>query len=155
MILCEHALFLFKNPEPVMKELARILKRDCPIVISAQNRYVGSLSILSDRPDAENVAQAFKTLVGESHVRMRNDKVAVYTWTPDEFWSMLERNRLRVNRIIGKVVTIPLRIKEETYCREVWSKGLYDNILGIELALCERQDALALAGHVQAIACKS
>jgi ubiquinone/menaquinone biosynthesis C-methylase UbiE len=35
MVLCEHALFLFKEPDIVIKELKRILKKNAPLIISA------------------------------------------------------------------------------------------------------------------------
>jgi hypothetical protein len=35
-----------------------------------------------------------------------------------------------------------------------YSKDLFQRILEFELAVCEEQDALALAGHLQAIARK-
>lgn len=46
MILCEHALFLFRNPDDVIKEFYRILKRKARLIISVQNRYVQSLELL-------------------------------------------------------------------------------------------------------------
>ena len=41
---------------------------------------------------------------------------------------------------------------EELYLKKDCPESLLDKILQLELALCERPDALALAGHMQAIA---
>jgi len=38
MVLCEHALFLFEEPDVVLRELRRVLKKKCRLIISAQNR---------------------------------------------------------------------------------------------------------------------
>lgn len=155
MSLCEHAFFLFNDPDIVIKELKRILKKKAPLIISAQNRYVQSLSSLSGKPSVDNVDRAFKVLVNEEHECMtKDDKVKIYTWTPEEFRTMLECNGLHVEKIVGKVVTMPLRIKEETYFKKKYPEDLFNEILQFELALCEKPDTLALAGHLQAIAFK-
>jgi len=155
MILCEHALFVFKDPDIVINELKRILKKKSRLIVSAQNRYVQSLSSLSDKPIPSNVNNAFKILLCEKYNSMTEDgKVKIYTWTPEEFRTILERNGFHVEKIVGKVVTMPLRIKKEVYFKKDYPGDLFNNILQFELALCERPDALALAGHLQAIACK-
>jgi len=153
MILCEHALFVFKEPDAVMKEFRRILKKKARLIISAQNRYVQSLSLLSGKPSLDNVDRAFKILLSEEYERMTEDgKVKIYTWTPNEFRAMLERNRFYVEKIVGKGTTMPLRISEKLYMKKEHPEDLLNKILQFELALCEKPDALALAGHLQAIA---
>jgi hypothetical protein len=47
-----------------------------------------------------------------------------------------------------------LRISNELFTRKKYSETLFNNILQFELALCDKPDALALAGHMQAIAHK-
>jgi ubiquinone/menaquinone biosynthesis C-methylase UbiE len=156
MILCEHTLFLFKEPDIVIRELVRVLKRKAPLIISVHNRYVQSLSCLSDKPNSENVDSALEILLGKKHSSMTtNGKVKIYTWTPNEFRAMLERNRLHVEKVIGKGTTMPLRISKELFMRKKYVEDLFNKILQFELALCEKPDALALAGHLQAIAYKS
>jgi len=155
LILCEHALFLFKDPDIVLKEFQRILKRKARLIISAQNRYVQSLSSLSDKPNPENVDEAFKILLREKYGSMTKDsKVTIYTWTPNEFRTSLEKNEFFVEKIVGKVVTMPLRISEDLYMKKDYLKDLFNKVLQFELALCDKPDALALAGHLQAIAYK-
>lgn len=155
MILCEHALFLFKEPDILIKKLKRILKKNAPLIVSAQNRYVQSLSSLAGKPSVDNVERAFKVLVSEEHECITKDgKVKIYTWTPQEFRTMLERNGLHVERIVGKGVTMPLRIKQEFFMEKKHSENLITKILQFELALCEKPDALTLAGHLQATAFK-
>jgi hypothetical protein len=78
----------------------------------------------------------------------------VYTWTPEEFHATLERNGLHVEKMIGKLATMPLRIKPDTYLKKKYPEDLFNKILQFEFALCEKPDALALAGHLQAIAFK-
>jgi ubiquinone/menaquinone biosynthesis C-methylase UbiE len=155
MILCEHALFLFKEPDVAIQELKRVLKQDGTLVISAQNRYVQALSSLAGKPRVDNVQRAFKVLVNQEHECMTKDgKIKIYTWTPQEFRDILERNGLQVEKIIGKVVTMPLRVRQEFFMEKRHSAELFKEILQFELALCEKSDALALAGHLQATAHK-
>jgi ubiquinone/menaquinone biosynthesis C-methylase UbiE len=154
-ILCEHALFLFEQPHKVIRELARILKKGAPLVISAQNRYVQSLSTVPNKPNPENINAALKLLMNEEHGHMdRSGKVKTYTWTPDEFKEMLENSGLRVSKIVGKCITMPLRITSDIYSKNKFTQSLFESILKLELALCEKPDALALAGHLQAAAVK-
>ena len=155
MVFCEHALFLFKEPDVAIQELKRVLKQDGTLVISAQNRYVQALSSLTGKPRVDNVQRAFKVLVNQEHECMTKDgKIKIYTWTPQEFRDMLERNGLQVEKIIGKVVTMPLRVRQEFFMEKRHSAELFKEILQFELALCEKSDAMALAGHLQATAHK-
>ena len=67
---------------------------------------------------------------------------------------MLERNGLRVEKIIGKVATMPLRVRQEFFMEKKHPEELANKLLQFELALCEKTDALAFAGHLHAIAFK-
>jgi hypothetical protein len=49
---------------------------------------------------------------------------------------------------------MPLRVSKDLFMRKDYSEALFKKILEFELALCEKTDALALAGHLQAIAHK-
>ena len=155
MILCEHALFLFKGPDIVIKELKRILKRKARLIISVHNRYVQSLVSLPEKPSLDKVDDALNILLRKRYGSMtENGKVKIYTWTPDEFRTMLERNGLRVEKIVGKGVTMPLRISKELFMKKDYPYDLFNKLLQFEFILCEKPDALALAGHLQAITYK-
>jgi len=156
MILCEHALFLFREPDLVLRELSRILKKNGRLIITATNRYAQALANLSGSPNSDEAQSALEMLSGKKHEYMIEDgSVEVYSWTPNEFQTMLERNGLTVDKIIGKVVTMPLRINRDFYWKKDFSQDLFNKIVEIELAFCERHDALALAGHMQAITRKT
>jgi hypothetical protein len=55
---------------------------------------------------------------------------------------------------VGKVVTMPLRVRQEFFMEKKHPEDLFNKLLQFELALCEKTDALALAGHLHAIAFK-
>ena len=155
MILCEHTLFLFKEPDIVIKELKRILKRKARLIISVHNRYVQSLVSLPEKPSLDKVDDALNILLRKRYGSMtENGKVKIYTWTPDEFRTMLERNGLHVEKIVGKGITMPLRISKELFMKKNYPDDLFNKLLQFELTLCEKPDALALAGHLQAITYK-
>jgi len=155
MILCEHVLFLFKEPDIVIKELKRILKRKARLIISVHNRYVQSLVSLPEKPSLDKVDDALNILLCKRYSSMtKNGEVKIYTWTPDEFRTMLERNELHMEKIVGKGVTMPLRISKELFMKKDYPDDLFNKLLQFELTLCESSDALALAGHLQAIAYK-
>lgn len=155
LIFCEHALFLFKEPDVLLKELSRILKSKATLIISAHNRYVASLARLGDIPKTKDLENALMLLLGTRHQFMTPDnKVKVFTYSPNEFRLMLERHGFEIEKIIGKGITMPLRISNKLFTKKKYSKPLYNKLLQFELALCEKSDALALAGHMQAIAHK-
>jgi ubiquinone/menaquinone biosynthesis C-methylase UbiE len=155
LIFCEHTLFLFEEPDTALKEFNRILKRKARLIVSAHNRYVQALAGLSENPDADNVKNALRTLLREKPGYMtKDDKVKINTWTPIEFQNMLERNGFHVEKVIGKGMTMPLRISKDVFMKKEYSENFFNSILQLELAFCDKPDALALAGHMQAIACK-
>jgi ubiquinone/menaquinone biosynthesis C-methylase UbiE len=155
MILCEHALFTINEPDKIIRELKRVLKKRTRLVISAQNLYVQSLSSISDKPIPKNVEHAFKLFTRERYDYMtKGSRVRIYSWTPKEFRELLERNGFHVEKIIGKGITMPLRVSKELFMKKKYPRDLYDKLLRFELLLCEDPDALALAGHLQAIAYK-
>jgi len=155
LILCEHALFLFKEPDALLKELFRILKNKARLIISAHNRYVASLARLSDKPKPKDLKNTLMLLQGRKHQFMTPDnRVRIFTYSPNEFRSILERNGFEIEKIIGKGITMPLRISNKFFTKKKYSETLFTSLLQFELALCDKPDALALAGHMQAIAQK-
>jgi ubiquinone/menaquinone biosynthesis C-methylase UbiE len=156
MILCEHALFLFKEPDAPLKEFNRILKKKARLIVSLHNRYVQTLACISENPNADNLQNALKILLREKYSYMtKDDKVKIYTWTPNEFQNILKRNGFYIEKIIGKGMTMPLRISKDVFMKKEYSESLFNSILQLELALCDKPDALVLAGHLQAIVYKT
>jgi len=156
MAFCEQTLFLFQKPDVLLKELNRVLKKGAFLVISAQNLYAQCLASLSDKPSPDDVDKALSILQRRTYSFMAKDgKVKIYTWTPLEFIEMLKRTGFNLEKIVGKGVTMPLRISKEVFMKKIYPEKLFHKILKFELAMCERPDALALAGHLQAIARKA
>lgn len=102
LVFCEHALCFFKEQETVIKELVRVLKKSHPLILTGQNRYVLALSMVSDDTD-----YASKVLSKETPFIM-DKSLEVYALSPQEFIQMLENNGVRVDRIVGKLFTMPL-----------------------------------------------
>ena len=158
LVLCEHVMFLFPNPELVVNEMVRVLKRNGLLIISAGNFYVAALKDIPDKID-----EVINLLSEQSHISLKRKqaKVIVKTGpkvhliTPNEFRELLERNGLKIAKIIGKGITMPLRIPSKTYTKKKYSKEQLKKILQIEFALCEKTDALGLAGHLHAVAYKT
>lgn len=147
MVFCDHALCFIREQKEVIKELVRVLRTNHPLIISGQNRYVLTLSLMQD------VDFAFKVLSNEEQFLMRG-LLQVYALSPDEFRLLLENNGVRIEKIIGKVITMPLAIPvEKTYTKD-YTQEFLEKVLKIELALCDKPDVLALAGHFQAVGYK-
>jgi len=157
MILCEHALFLFEKPDEVIREFSRVLKKGAPLVVSVPNLYVQCLCRLpcTDQPSPEKLEDILEILMREKFGSMTGEgDVKVYTWTPREFRILLEENGFRVERIIGKGFTMPLRLANDVTMAREYSEEVFTKLLQLEVQLCERPDSLALAGHLQAVARK-
>ncbi len=148
LVFCEHALCFIKEQETVIKELVRVLKKGCPLIMSGQNRYVLSLSTVQD-----DVNYAFKVLSKETQFIMRNS-LNVYALSPEEFRLLLEANGLAIEKLVGKLFTMPLALPSKQMTSEKYSSEFYNQILKIELELSGRPDAVALGGHFQAVGYK-
>jgi hypothetical protein len=68
---------------------------------------------------------------------------------------MLERNGFGIEKMVGKGISMPLRILVELLARKEWPDELFNKIFQFELALCEKPDALSLTKHLQAVTFKS
>jgi len=147
MVFCDHALWLIQEQKETIKELVRVLKTDHPIILSGQNRYVLSLSLMVDADFA------FKILSNEAQFLMRG-LLKAYPVSPDEFRHLLERNGVKTEKIIGKGMTMPLALPREKYWTKDYTQEFLEKVLKIEFGLCDKPDALALAGHLQAIGYK-
>lgn len=158
LVLCEHTLFALDEPNTAIKEFTRVLKMNAHLIISAQNLYVQLLMHLpvNEIPRPEKFDEVLDILHRTRYDTMTKDgKVKIHTWTPDEFRSMLEINGFKVEKMVGKGVTIPLRMTEEFYMKKECPEDIINRILRLEFALCEKPDALGLAGHLQAVARKA
>jgi ubiquinone/menaquinone biosynthesis C-methylase UbiE len=157
LVLSEHTLFLFEQPAPVIAELTRVLKKNHPMVVSAQNRLVQTLAHLQDNP-MENpsiVSLANRILHKDEHDMLSKElNIKIFSLTPQEFHDLLENSGLLVKRIICKVATIPLRFFPKFFMRTDIPHEIESDILKLELSFSERPDAAALGAHLQATAHK-
>jgi len=146
MVFCDHALCFVEDQRAAVRQMARVLKRGSPIVISAQNRYPLSLSMFSHDADA-----AASLLSGQEDFMMRG-RIAVHTLFPDDFRTLLESNGVGIEKMIGKgIVLTPLVLSMEQLWTEDYDEAFIRKLADVELSLCEREDSLALAGHIQAV----
>lgn len=147
MVFCDHALCFIREQKEAIKELIRVLKTNHPLIISGQNRYVLSLSLVQD------MDFAFKVLSNKAQFQLRG-QLKVYPLSPVKFRRLLEENGIKIEKIIGKGVTMPLAIPYQKYYTKDYTPEFLEKVLKIELALCDKPDALALAGHFQAVGYK-
>jgi hypothetical protein len=64
---------------------------------------------------------------------------------------MLEANGIRIERIVGKLFTMPLGLSEQKMTAEDHTEQFFDKIMDIELELASRPDSVSLGAHLQAI----
>jgi ubiquinone/menaquinone biosynthesis C-methylase UbiE len=148
LVFCEHALAFIKEQEKVIQELVRVLKKGHPMIVTGQNRYVMSISLVS-----EDVDYAYSVLSKEKPFFMRNS-LNVYTVSPEEFRLMLESNGVRIEKIVGKLFTMPLGLSGQKMIAEDYTKEFLEKMTKIELELSRKPDSVCLGSHLQAIGFK-
>lgn len=149
LVFCEHALCFIKEQQQVIKELIRVLKKGHPIIVTGQNRYVMSISLVS-----EDIDYAYDVLSKEKPFFMRNS-LNVYTLSPGEFRLMLESNGVRIEKMVGKLFTMPLGLSGQKMIAEDYTKGFLDRVTKIELELSGKPDSFCLGSHLQVIGFKT
>jgi ubiquinone/menaquinone biosynthesis C-methylase UbiE len=157
LVFSDHTLFLFDKPDEVVRELARVLKHNARIILSAQNRLVQTLAHLPDdpTPNPEILQKAYNVLHRQEHSMLSQEPpIKIHTITPEEFRNLLERNGLDIERIVCKLATMPLRLCPQFMMKTDNPEEIVSNVLRLELAFSEQPDAVALGGHIQAIAKK-
>ncbi len=149
LVFCDHALCFVKEQETVIRELVRVLKKGHLLIISGQNRYVLSLSLVSEDSD-----YAYGVLSKETQFVMRKS-LEVYALSPNELKQMLENNGVKLKRMVGKLFTMPLGLPSERLVSEDYTVDLFEKVLRIELKLTDEPDTVSLGSHFQAVGRKS
>jgi len=155
LVLCEHVLFFVEEQTEAIRELNRVLKRTNPLIVSCPNTYVQSMYLLKN--NYPNLDMAISSLNGK-FTFLKDDKrelkgVKGRFLSPIEFRMLLEDNGLEIVKIVGKVVTF-LGLPEKSWGDTETPQDLFQKLLEMEMKLCERDDALGLVVHLQAIAHK-
>jgi len=122
------------------------------MIVSVPNRYVMSLVRLNESPDV-----ALDLLEDRTHNTLESHggtSVPIHRATPDQLREICTRNGFAVEKIVGKLFTMPVFLKEEISHSRSYSQEFFEKILKIETALSERQDALGLAQTFQVVARK-
>ena len=60
----------------------------------------------------------------------------MYALSPNEFMDLLLKNGIRIDKIIGKGITMPLVIPTKRYWTKKYSEKFLEKVLKIELDLC-------------------
>ncbi len=157
LILSEHTLFLFEQPDDVVAELVRVLKKNAPIVMSAQNRLVQTLAHLPENPgeNPDILTTAIQVFHGQKHDMLSKERpIQIFSLTPEEFRNLLQKNGLEVERLFCKLATMPLRFSPKFFMNSDVPKGIESRILQLELAFSMQPHTEALGAHLQAIARK-
>jgi len=149
LVFCEHALCFIREQERVIKELVRVLKKGQRIIVTGQNRYVMSISLASG-----DVDYALDLLTNRRPFLM-NNRLDVFTLSPEEFKQLLEKNGVRIERIFGKLFTIPLGLSQQKAAAEDSTKDFIEKLTQMELELSRKPDSVCLGSHIQAIGIKA
>jgi len=150
LVFADQVLFIFENKEKILREFHRVLRKDGIMIASVPNRYVMSLIHVSEDPKI-----ALQLLQEKIHNKLESPvgtRIEIYRTTPDELVELCTRTGFRIEKIVGKLFTMPLVLKDEISRSKSYLQEYLEEILKIEIELCEKKDALGLAQTLQLIA---
>jgi len=153
LVFADQVLFIFQNKDRVLQEFYRVLQKDGVMIVSVPNRYV--MSLIRVPEDPKMALQLLQDKIRNKLESPKGTRVEIHRVTPDELAELCTRNGFNVEKIIGKLFTMPLVLREETSRSKAYSQEYLEEILKIEMELCEKKDALGLAQTLQLIARKS
>lgn len=152
LVFADQVLFIFENKDEVLREFHRVLRKGGVMIVSVPNRYVMSLIRVSEDPRI-----ALLLLQRKTHNQLESPggtRIDIHRMTPDELAELCVRNGFKAEKIIGKLFTMPLILKDEISRSKSYLQEYLKDILKIEMELCEKKDALGLSQTLQLIARK-
>jgi len=161
-VLClTDALPLAEDIEKTLQELRRVMKEDSCIVADLINRFGLLMPQVSGDPyDATKVEALVERLKSEESIPGKSSKDKKFRWMwhfPQDATRLFERNNLRVEKIVGKPITLlwrdPLSAMGKKDLQP--TQRLLDSIIKLELALCEEPTLLGMAAKFMIVAKKT
>ncbi|MEM3629180.1 MAG: methyltransferase domain-containing protein [Candidatus Bathyarchaeia archaeon] len=136
------------DPDKAVSEFHRILKPKCFVVAGVDNAYTAIRSAIIHQQDT---ASALKVLRGK---RYYSEQCGFHWWTftPKDLKQLFEKNGFNVVKIVGKPV---LYIYHHDKVQEMLKDSeKAEQILNLELALCEDPSIVGCGGHLHIVARK-
>jgi len=131
------------SPKKAIKELARIVKRKSPIIVSVDNKY-HLIARLISKGKFNEIPKLLKKGIFKEEFELQG-------FTPEELKKIFESCGLKVVRIIGKPVLTQLISREE---RDEIIKKNFRKILDLELKLCDKPSLVGFGGHLEIVGIK-
>lgn len=113
------------------------------------------MSLIRVSDDPKIALQLLQDKIHNELESPKGTRVEIHRVTPDELGELCTRSGFKMEKIIGKLFTMPLVLKEEKSRSKTYSEEYLEEIQKIEMELCEKKDALGLAQTLQLIARKS
>jgi len=160
-ILClTDALPLVEDIDKTLQEFRRVMKNGAYVIADLINRFGLLMPHISDDPyNAAKVKELIDRLKKETCIQGKSSKEKALRWLwhfPDEAKGIFERNNLEVEKVVGRPTSLlwrnPMLVRGEQDLRA--SQSLSENILKLELALCEESTLLGMSAKIMIIARK-
>lgn len=153
LLFADQVLFIFENKDEVFREFNRVLRKGGVMIVSVPNRYV--MSLVRAQEDPKFALQLLQDKIHNELESPGGTRIGIYRITPNELVELCTRTGFKMEKIIGKLFTMPLILDNETSRSKSYPKEHLEEIIKIEIEMAERQDALGLAQTLQLIARKS
>ena len=130
------------NPAKAVKELARVARKESPIIVSVDSLFPIVGKIISSRK-YKQLSHVLKTHISDFHGHFPQ-----YNFTADELRKLYERNNISVSSIIGKTVFTRF-LSVDKIDKLLAQPSFYKRILELELKFNSNPSLVGCAGHVE------
>ena len=160
LIICfTDALPLAGDPDTVLQEFRRVMKKGSDVIADLINRFGLLMPNVSGDPyNAAQVKKLLDRLKKETSIPGKSSDGKEFRWLwhfPHEARELFERNNLEVEKMVGKPTTLIWRNPIAASNKDLKpSRRLLDNILKLDLALCEEPTLLGMSAKLMIIARK-
>lgn len=160
-VLClTDAIPLTEDIDKVLQEFRRLMKNESYLIVDLINRYGLLMPHVSGDPyNVTKVKELIDRLGKEVSVPGKSSQGKKFSWLwhfPDEAKELFERNNLKAEKIVGKPTSLLWRNPMLMGNRDLHaSQQLFENILKLELALCEEHALLGMSAKLMIIARKT
>jgi len=160
-VLClTDALPLAEDIDKTLQEFRRVMKNGSYMIADLINRFGLLMPHISGDPyNAAKVKELIDRLKKETFIPGKSSKEKELRWLwhfPNEAKEIFERNNLEVEKLVGKPTSLlwrnPMLVRGDQDLQA--SRRLLENILKLELALCEEPTLLGMAAKIMIIARK-
>ncbi len=136
-----------------VRELARTVKRQGPVLISVDNKYASIPRFLKEQAfDDLTTFLRDGILLNKASPGALVGSFRFQAFTPDELRALFSSCGLQVVRLLGKPILTHLLPQD---CSASLLNTHFEKVLNLELQLCDKPSLVGLGGHIEVVGLKT